>query len=107
MAKRMAKNEFCIKQRHIFRLITEKKTAFLIFHACAQAKILTFYLRIYFDLSLSLSFFLFLSSILAVFCPLYRLFLHRIVTSQIFGKGKNFDLQRVADKPAHWQWIFP
>ena len=52
-------------------------------------------------------FFLFLSSILAVFCPLYRLFLHRIVASQIFGKGKKFDLQRVADKPAHWQWIFP
>ena len=41
------------------------------------------YLRIYFDLSLLLSFFLCLSSILAVFCPLYSFFLYRIVASQL------------------------
>ena len=41
------------------------------------------YLRICFDLSLLLSFFLCLSSILAVFCSLYSLFLYRIVASQL------------------------
>ena len=45
-------------------------------------------LRIYFDLSLSLSFFLCLSCLLAV-CSLCRLFLHGIVAGQLFRKGKN------------------
>ena len=61
------------------------------------------YLRIYFDLSLPLSFFLCLSSILAVFCPLYRLFFCiELWLANFLGKEK-----RVADKPPHWQWIFP
>ena len=61
------------------------------------------HLRIYFDLSLSFSFFLCLSCILSVFCPLYRLFFCiELWLANFLGKEK-----RVADKPPHWQWIFP
>ena len=67
MAKRMAKNEFCIKQRHIFRLITEKKQLFWFFTHAHKPKFWLFNWE-------SISIFLYrsLSSILAVFCPLYR-----------------------------------
>ena len=65
----MAKNEFCNKKGKFsdFLGVIEQ---FFLFHACAQAKNLDF-LRIYFDLSLSFSFFplsfFFVSSLLANF----------------------------------------
>ena len=58
MAKRIAKNEFCIKQRHIFPTNRVIKQLFLFFTHAHNSKFWLRYLRIYFDLSLSLSFFL-------------------------------------------------
>ena len=53
-------------------------------------------------------FFLCLSSLLAVFCQIYRLvFLHRIVAGQLLRKGTNLIFKEQSDKQRNWQWIAP
>ena len=60
----------------------------------------------YFDLSPLLSFFLCLSSILAIFPHFIVFFCIELWLAKFLGKEKIY-LQRVADKPPNWQWIFP
>ena len=86
MAKRMAKNEFFIKKRHIYRLIVQSETAFFVFQACTQATILTSFANVFRSFSIALFFSLPLFHI-SNFPPLYRLFLYRIVASEIFRKA--------------------
>ena len=64
-------------------------------------------LRIYFNLSVLLSFFLCLSSLSAVLLPtLWSLFCMELWLANFLGKGQ-INLQRVVCKQRNWQWIFP
>ena len=81
----MAKTEFCKKKTHFPTNLT-KLNSFFVFHACAKAKILDFSWRIYFDLSLSLSF---IPSLLAVLLPtLSSFFCMELWLANILGKGQ-------------------
>ena len=64
-------------------------------------------LRIYFNLSVLLSFFLCLSCLSAVLLPtLWSLFCMELWLANFLGKGQ-INLQRVVCKQRNWQWIFP
>ena len=53
-------------------------------------------------------FFLCLSSLLAVFCPFYRLvFWLGIVAGQLLRKGTNLIFKEQSGKQRNWQWIVP
>ena len=96
----MAKNDFCVKKGILsewLKMIFASKNLFMhkginkrvfLFFTYAHKPKFWLYLRIYFDLSLSLSFFFLCLSCLLAVCPLYRLFLHGIVAVQLFMKGK-------------------
>ena len=73
-----------------------------VFHARAQAKILTFICE-------SISIFLFRSLFFLIssfFCQLYRLFCMELWLAIVLEKGK-FSLQRIVGKQRSWQRIFP
>ena len=65
------------------------------------------FLWIYFNLSLSLSFFLCLSCLLAVLLPTLLSFFARNCGWLTFKERGKFNLQRVVCKQRNWQWIFP
>ena len=68
---------------------------------------LDLFFKIYFNLSLLLSFFLCLSCLSAVFLPtLSSLFCMELWLANFLGKGQ-LNLQRVVCKQRNWQWIFP
>ena len=98
----MAKNEFCKKKRHVFRLIWCNQSSFFgpfIFILCESISIF---------LSSSLFFLLFL--LYWRFCyPLYRLYFAWNCGWLTFWERDKFNFQNgvVCTKQRNWQWIFP
>ena len=104
----MALNEFCIKKGFFPDKSDVIKQPFC-FSRMRTSQNLDFFICESISVFLYRSpFFLCLSSLLAVFCPLYRLVcLHGIVAGQLLRKGTNLIFKEYPGKQRNWQWIVP
>ena len=97
----MDKNEFCKKKAYFPTNLT-----YLFFTNAQKPKFVPF-LRIYCDLSLSLSFFLSFLLYWWFCCALYRLSFARNCGWLTFQEKGKLNFQRVVCKQRNWQCIFP